>query len=244
MTNLLQRIISMKLKQLFFALATTALFSTAQAQVKVGANPGTIGANSALEVEATNGKKVTVNKTDGSLTIGSVPSGAVTDSILTVDASGNVRSMNVSRIAGSGSATTPYLRLEGGVQAPASGASQTVVGLGAQLQNNIDYTPANGQVKIKEAGIYYYGFTSIGPGRPDGPSGVYDHCSSLSISGGANIHSVCSRTYPSGQGATATGTGIYRLKVGDVLTLYLSTAAVWAGGGGFAYQLSLYKLSD
>ncbi|PRY19622.1 hypothetical protein CLV58_1692, partial [Spirosoma oryzae] len=44
----------MKLKHLFSSLATIAVFSTAQAQVKVGANPGTINGGSALEIEATN----------------------------------------------------------------------------------------------------------------------------------------------------------------------------------------------
>lgn len=44
----------MKLKHIFFTLAAMTFFSTAQAQVKVGANPGTINPSAALEIESTN----------------------------------------------------------------------------------------------------------------------------------------------------------------------------------------------
>lgn len=90
----------MKINYIFFTLAALAFFSTAQAQVKIGANPSAIGTNSALEVEATNGKKVVVNKTTGQMTIQNTPVGAVADSILTKDANGNIRAIG-------STATTP-----------------------------------------------------------------------------------------------------------------------------------------
>jgi hypothetical protein len=63
------------------------------AQVKVGSNPTVIGTNSNLEVEATNAKKVIVNKADGTLILENTPTGAITDKYLSIDALGNVRSV-------------------------------------------------------------------------------------------------------------------------------------------------------
>ncbi|MCY7356350.1 MAG: hypothetical protein LH609_02580 [Rudanella sp.] len=83
------------MKQLIyvFALVLTGaltLPNAALAQVKIGANPGTIGSSSGLEVEATNGKKVIVNKGDGTLMIQNVPASTTNTSILTIDANGVV----------------------------------------------------------------------------------------------------------------------------------------------------------
>lgn len=81
----------MKLKSLIFGLAGFVLAVTAQAQVKIGANPTTIGATSALEIEATGGQKVIVNKTDATVTLGNVPTGATTDQLLSIGSDGTVR---------------------------------------------------------------------------------------------------------------------------------------------------------
>jgi hypothetical protein len=75
-----------------FAVALTAS-SSVLAQVKIGSNPTTIGANSNLEIEATNARKVIINKTDGTLTIQNTPVGIGSDSLLTVNASGLVHSI-------------------------------------------------------------------------------------------------------------------------------------------------------
>lgn len=56
----------------------------------MGANPGTIGTNSGLEVEATNGNKVMVNKTDGSVIIQNAPVSTTNTYLLTTDANGLV----------------------------------------------------------------------------------------------------------------------------------------------------------
>ena len=89
----------MKTKQLLSRTLCTAMFagallfgsSSVFAQVKIGTNPTTIGSNSNLEVEASNSKKVIVNKTSGTVVIENTPMGALTDSIVTVDASGNIK---------------------------------------------------------------------------------------------------------------------------------------------------------
>ena len=61
--------------------------SISNAQVKVGANPTTIGTNSNLEVEAANGNKTIVNKNTGQVTIQDGTQG--NGKILTSDAAGN-----------------------------------------------------------------------------------------------------------------------------------------------------------
>ncbi|WP_425290911.1 tail fiber domain-containing protein [Spirosoma linguale] len=53
--------------------------SVAQAQVKVGSNPTTISTNANLEVEATNGTKVMVQKADGRVGIGTTSPAAALD---------------------------------------------------------------------------------------------------------------------------------------------------------------------
>lgn len=77
----------MKFNRLCFALIATVGFTTAQAQVKIGANPTTIGSTNNLEVEATGGNKTSVNKVTGQVTIQDGTQGA--NKILTSDASGN-----------------------------------------------------------------------------------------------------------------------------------------------------------
>ncbi|MBE9461700.1 hypothetical protein ACFP1I_30765 [Dyadobacter subterraneus] len=70
--------------------------STLFAQVKIGANSTTIGANSNLEVEATNGNKTAVTKdagklvVDGNAQIKTLPAAALTDKSVAADASGNL----------------------------------------------------------------------------------------------------------------------------------------------------------
>jgi len=81
------------IKYIGLLLALVLLGGAARAQVKIGANPATIGASSGLEVEAANGKKVIVNKADGSVVIENVPAGISSDKYMTVDASGNVRAI-------------------------------------------------------------------------------------------------------------------------------------------------------
>lgn len=49
--------------------AMLSMSSAVYAQVKIGANPATIGTSSNLEVESTNGNKTIINKTTGQLTI-------------------------------------------------------------------------------------------------------------------------------------------------------------------------------
>jgi hypothetical protein len=81
----------MRTKQLlltaFIAAATALGTSSAFAQVKIGTNPTTIGANNNLEVEAsTAGRKTSVDKTTGQVTIADGTQGL--NKVLTSDANG------------------------------------------------------------------------------------------------------------------------------------------------------------
>jgi hypothetical protein len=58
------------MKKLSFLVAAMLMAATAQAQIKVGSNPTTIGANSNLETEATDGTKTVIQKDNGNLLIG------------------------------------------------------------------------------------------------------------------------------------------------------------------------------
>lgn len=58
------------MKKLIYTLALALAGTFAQAQVKIGANPGSIGTNSNLEVEATNGSKTVIRKDNGNMGIG------------------------------------------------------------------------------------------------------------------------------------------------------------------------------
>jgi hypothetical protein len=218
-------------------LGTSAVF----AQVKVGSNPTTINANSNLEVEAANGKKVQVKKDVGTMVIENTPSGALTDSIMTIDATGNVKAMSRTALTAP-VAIRPYLRLRGSMPAMTTGANVIVTNLPANLQNKITYTPGNGQMRITEAGVYFFAVTGLGPNRPDAPAGVFDFCHYVLVNG-SDIGSTCSRSN-GGAGIGSANTGIYRLNVNDVVSLLLTTSSSWNGGGSYNFSVSLYKLSD
>lgn len=72
--------------------------SSAFAQVKIGTNPTTIDPANNLEVEAANNKKVSANKTTGTLKVENKPLAAATDSIVTRGADGELHQMSTARL--------------------------------------------------------------------------------------------------------------------------------------------------
>lgn len=91
----------MKIKQLFLsAIITLSVAFGTHAQVKVGSNPTAITANTNLEVEATDGKKVKINKPDGKFYIETKPTAAKTDSVVMRFSDGEVRQMSINRLLG------------------------------------------------------------------------------------------------------------------------------------------------
>ncbi len=85
-----------QLTSLFFFVFVTTI---GYAQVKIGSNPTTITANKNLEVEATNGKKVSANKDNGIVYIENKPNAVATDSVVMRASNGEVRQMSVARLA-------------------------------------------------------------------------------------------------------------------------------------------------
>ncbi|WP_254411161.1 hypothetical protein [Dyadobacter diqingensis] len=89
---------SKTIRVVMFAAALTMSISSAFAQVKIGTAPTVIGANSNLEVEANNNKKIIADKVSGTLKVENKPSSPVTDSLVTRDANGELHQMSPSRL--------------------------------------------------------------------------------------------------------------------------------------------------
>ncbi len=68
-----------------------------QAQIKIGSNPTTITTNKNLEIEASNGKKVNINKDDGRTFVENTPTAALTDSLILKYTDGELRQMSVAK---------------------------------------------------------------------------------------------------------------------------------------------------
>lgn len=142
----------MKLKNIFLSLAAMAFFTTAQAQVKIGANPTTIGATSNLEVEATNGNKTIVNKTNGQVTIQDGTQGA--GKVLTSDANGaaswnSLESARIPRIVFMGYQTGGLLSMG----ASTTGAPNSRFNV-TPLPGFTGYNATNRAYVIPESGYY------------------------------------------------------------------------------------------
>jgi len=84
-------------KKIVFSSAFLLFFTSITfGQVKIGANPASIGAGSALEIEAANGNKFIVDKNSGQVTIQDGTQG--TDKVLFSDADGNTSWKSLSEV--------------------------------------------------------------------------------------------------------------------------------------------------
>lgn len=131
------------------AATVVALLSTSSsvfAQVKIGSNPATIGSSSNLEVEATNGKKVIVDKTTGATTVQSLTTASATDSIVTAN-QGTLDQMSISRLA-------QILKTTYGLGSSTTGTTQSIriglnnQGLGANAFNAYRFNQANSAAEM------------------------------------------------------------------------------------------------
>lgn len=205
-----------------FAMATF-VSSAVFAQVKIGTNPTTIGANSNLEVEAANNKKVIVDKNVGTVRIDNLPTGAATDSLVSWDpATGILRKIdkvNLLRILGlSGSA-----KLNAGGQA----LGQTENGVdfssvtydeegGADLVNNV--------FVVKVAGFYTVlgeATVQIPLAGPEGATGSF----TITLNGG-NGAIYTSPNIPRGFSGTGQVINVRQyFNVGDTISLLVRPCA-------------------
>jgi hypothetical protein len=79
-------------------IVTLFLSSIANAQMKVGSNPTTIGTSNNLEVEATSSDKVYVHKVDGRVFIENKPNATFVDSVVMRDVNGEIRQMSITKL--------------------------------------------------------------------------------------------------------------------------------------------------
>ncbi|KAB7726500.1 hypothetical protein F5984_24605 [Rudanella paleaurantiibacter] len=248
----------MKINQLFYVFLLLAglllLPEASRAQVKIGNNYTTIGSNSNLEVEATNGKKVIVNKADGSMVIETTPtSTSASDKLLAVDGAGKVVTVDRTTVISSVSATgtlpvAPYIRLEGtfpyqtniGYNGSLS-STGTIKGLSTTFSNLINYNSSTGDITITSPGVYFITF-SILPSNLSTAATQNDVCAFL-VKNGALVEVSCSRSQDY-VGTTAVLTGLYKFGANDILSLRLSTSSNLGITSNYLPKVSIYKMSD
>lgn len=225
------------LRTAYFLAAMTAS-SGLFAQVKVGSNPTTINPNSNLEVEATSGKKVIVHKDNGTVVIENTPSGAPTDSLMTIDATGNVRRRSPASLV----QASPYIKTRGTIflNAQQSNVVSFITNQNVLLQHDITYNAGSGEIVIVKPGIYYVSSVSTSPNTyfPN----AADHCSYIYING-VRDRQVCAGAY-NGSSVVIANTSIFALNAGDRITVGLSTSSVVPNAGTYEYVVSLYKLGE
>lgn len=217
----------MKLKHIFFTLAAMALFSTAQAQVKVGANPGTIESTSALEVEATNGNKTTINKTNGQVTIKDGTQGA--NKVLTSDANG-MASWQVVK----SQTTNTFVAVTGGVAQQINLGNNVVSFASETLDEGNNYNPATSTFTVPENGIYYINSYITVSGQPQYQLGRIGVDMKVSINGNPGITLSAGIAYQGDWGYSGGGT-LLRLVAGQQIQIML----IVASGGSTGQQRTL-----
>lgn len=212
------------------------------AQVKIGMNPTAINSNSNLEVEATNNKKVIVHKNDGTVVIENTPSGKITDSLLTVDLSGNVRMKSVESLK-TVTQISPYLRLSGSVQYNTMQPDNalTITGMSVDLNNDMAYNAISGEITILKPGIYFFAVVTTGHVDLAPPSNENDHCTYLFVNA-IGEQQVCGRS--ARFAPTASNSGIRALAANDKVTVRLSTASNVSVTGTYSVRINMFKLSE
>ncbi|GAB2552922.1 complement C1q domain-containing protein [Spirosoma aerophilum] len=145
------------------------------AQVKIGANPTTIGAASNLEVEAANGNKTIVNKTTGQMTVQDGTQGA--GKVFTSDATGAASWLPAP--APTASNTYPFVSVIGStaqsfLQSNVGQTQRELLSAGEISDPTNSFSPATGRFTATSAGYYiFYGsvqFDNTGITSPSTPT--------------------------------------------------------------------------
>ncbi|SEJ69099.1 hypothetical protein SAMN04487995_5952 [Dyadobacter koreensis] len=209
------------------------------AQVKIGTIPTMIEANSNLEVEATNGKKVIAHKDNGSVVIENTPSGAPADSIMTIDANGNVRRRNISAMQSSAKAN-PYIKSRGTITAWSQQATSVsyITKESVQQQENISYTPATGKMTIAKPGMYQ--ITSFSTCSQEQYLNYSRHCSYIAVNV-VQQSQVCSAS-PDVSTVAVSNSDVFSLNAGDKIKVGIGTASTQGYYHTWEYLVSMYKV--
>ncbi len=159
-----------------FATAMTMSISSAFAQVKIGTAPTVIGANSNLEVQGTNNKKVIVDKATSTLKVENKPLAAAEDSVVTRGTDGELHQISSKRLLEQ--QNIPITIFEGTLN---NNQAIPVIVTNNSLDQRIDLTPRPGyagvwnastkQVTLPSDGYYHFeaGISCLGTG-PGGSS--------------------------------------------------------------------------
>ncbi|WP_159478275.1 C1q-like domain-containing protein [Dyadobacter sp. 3J3] len=222
--------------------ASIFLTSSAFSQVKIGTNPTTINANSNLEVEGTNNKKVIVHRNDGTVVIENTPSGKITDSLLTVDPSGNVRMKSVESLR-TVTQISPYIRLSGSVnyntRQPLN--AFTIKSMSVDLNNDMAYNAVTGEITILKPGIYFFSVVTTGHVDLGATATQNDHCTYFIVNN-VSEQQVCGRS--ARFAPTASNSGIRALAVNDKVIVKLTTASNIDSTGIYSVRINMFKLSE
>lgn len=243
----------MKTNQLLSRSLCSAMFagillfsSSVFAQVKIGTNPTTISANSNLEVEATNGKKVIIRKDVGTAVIENVPAGATTDGIMTVDAAGNVRQIPPIP-ATPPTPPKPYIHLNGQIglnnQSPTT-QMRIIAPLIEAL--GISYNASNGVITITESGRYAFTVESVGSLAYRSGQYQNNHCIYFQNGGADIVFRSCGRT-DGQEDETAILSGTARFSAGNQLNIAATTSGALAVNQAidpYNFNISIYKIAD
>lgn len=224
-------------------IATLFTSITADAQVKIGSNPTIIGPNSNLEVQATNGNKVIVNKDNGTVIIQNTPVGATTDKLMTVDATGNVRAITPALMG-----TVPYYRGSGSKPVTSEATSITLIRLESPVShtenfsNGITFNESTGRLTVNQDGVYAFSYLLNGPTRDD--LSRNDLCNYVNVNSEETVYQkACGRSADFSE--TASNVGIVKLKAGEYLSFSFSaTRAPATHAGNYQYTIAVYKISD
>lgn len=226
----------MKLKHLFFTLAALVFFSTAQAQVKIGANTSTIETISNLEVEAANGNKTIVNKATGQVTIQDGTQGA--GKVLTSDSTGASSWQTIA------SQNTPVAfsvkQVSSGQQVPAN--SQIVIAFSTKtFDKGSNFSTTTNRFTVPSVGYYILTVTG-GNLATLVPTGTVYGQNYILQKNGANYRTIAVSSITAQSGYYANGTAYVYAQPGDYFTVAAYSNIATSAVAGFIFEG--YKVSN
>ncbi|GAB4016841.1 C1q-like domain-containing protein [Spirosoma koreense] len=231
-------------KTLLATATIVALFSASSsvfAQVKIGTNPTIIGANNNLEVEAsTTGRKTTVDKTTGQVTIADGTQG--TGKVFTSDAVGGGSWQNVKLTAFAGAVT----QVRQTMTTSSLPSIYTPVVFQAETTDPTNaFTPSTGTFVAPVTGLYQvFGSTQFDNNAISAtPPAFSQTCLKILVNGTTNVAQACSQI--NAVTSSASVSNLVLLNAGDAVVL---TAAATAGAST-TFQVVVssfyaYKISD
>lgn len=207
--------------------------SSAFSQVKIGSNPTSINAANNLEVEAsTAGRKTSIDKTTGKVTIADGSQGV--DKVLTSDANG-VASWQAPAVQ-----NTDVMLSVAVAPQTVSTTNQILDLSAAAFDKGSNFNLATNQFLAPTAGYYQLSILVTSPVAIALTSGRYGY---LMVNGVIN-RTLYNDAVSAGDGYSVYSGALLKLNAGDIVTVNVGTASgtpSYPIGGGF---LEIYKISN